>query len=93
VNHNYVKGRNAEYYWKKRLESQGYAVVRTAGSHSPVDLIAGNGSVMYAVQIKASNRKLSEEERRELIEFAGKIRAQPMLFIKRKKGWSWEKLI
>jgi hypothetical protein len=39
------------------------------------------------VIICLSGRPINAEE------FAGKIRAQPMLFIRRKKGWSWEKLI
>jgi Holliday junction resolvase len=89
VNHNYVKGRNAEYYWKKKLESQGFAVIRTAGSHSPADLIAGNGDFVYAIQVKASKKKLSKNEQDELIEFAKKIRAIPVLLNKGKK-WDWK---
>jgi len=89
VNKNYIKGRNAEYYFKKKLESQGYAVIRTAGSHSPADLIAGNGNLVYAIQVKASKKKLSKDEQNELIEFAKKIRAVPVL-IKKGKKWDWK---
>jgi Holliday junction resolvase len=39
-NKNYVKGRNFEYQIKKLYEKMGYLVFRTAGSHSPADLIA-----------------------------------------------------
>lgn len=36
----YVKGRAFEYQVKKQFEAGGYLVFRTAGSHSPADLIA-----------------------------------------------------
>jgi Holliday junction resolvase len=39
-NKNYVKGRKFEYKIKKEYEDKGYLVFRTAGSHSPADLIA-----------------------------------------------------
>jgi Holliday junction resolvase len=39
-NKNYVKGANFEREVKKFYESLGYLVFRTAGSHSPADLIA-----------------------------------------------------
>ena len=37
---NYARGRAAEYRAKKMLERQGWLVIRSAGSRSPVDLIA-----------------------------------------------------
>jgi len=40
VNNNYVKGANFERKVKKQYEECGYLVFRTAGSHSPSDLIA-----------------------------------------------------
>ena len=39
-NKNYVKGRAFEYQIKKLFEKKGFMVFRTAGSHSPADLIA-----------------------------------------------------
>lgn len=39
-NRNYVKGANFEREVKKFYEGLGYLVFRTAGSHSPADLIA-----------------------------------------------------
>lgn len=39
-NLNYLRGRSREYKIKQELEKEGYVlVVRTAGSHSPVDII------------------------------------------------------
>ena len=40
MNRNYKNGRALEYRAKKRLEERGWFVVRSAGSHSPVDLVA-----------------------------------------------------
>jgi hypothetical protein len=41
ANSNYIKGRSREYKIKQELEKEGYPLVmRTAGSHSPVDIIA-----------------------------------------------------
>ena len=36
----YQRGRTAEYRSKKWLENEGYLVVRSAGSHGPIDLVA-----------------------------------------------------
>jgi len=37
---NYTKGREVEYLARDLLVSKGYQVLRSAGSHSPIDLIA-----------------------------------------------------
>jgi Archaeal holliday junction resolvase (hjc). len=42
MNKNYIKGRNKEYRIKRRLEKEGYYVIRSAGSHSYFDLVAIN---------------------------------------------------
>jgi hypothetical protein len=40
MNIRYIKGRRLEYKVKKELEKNGYIVIRSAGSHSPFDLVA-----------------------------------------------------
>jgi hypothetical protein len=40
TNRNYVNGANFERRIKARLEAEGYTCFRTAGSHTPCDLIA-----------------------------------------------------
>jgi len=40
TNKNYVSGRRKEYRIKKKLEKEGWIVIRSAGSHSFADLIA-----------------------------------------------------
>ena len=62
---NYARGRNAEYYIMDILESQLNCdcVIRSAGSHTPIDLIAGNGKVVFAVQVKQGGHISKEEEK------------------------------
>ena len=38
-------------------------VIRSAGSHTPIDLIAGNGKVVFAVQVKQGGHISKEEEK------------------------------
>lgn len=71
VNKNYVNGRRFEYKVKKYLEKMGFLVMRTAGSHSPFDLVAvesynkglvtSTTSIILFVQCK--NRKPTKQER------------------------------
>ncbi len=66
-NKNYVKGRNKEYKICDNLRKEGYAIVqRTAGSHSPIDVIAINKltKIIKLVQSKPDN--LSEKKKKEL---------------------------
>lgn len=62
---NYARGRAFEYRVKEHLEALGYRVIRSAGSHSPVDLVAfGRGRWLF-VQCKRDG-KLADEEARWL---------------------------
>lgn len=73
-NNHYRQGRQKEYELKARLEHDGYMVFRTAGSHSPADLVAvrPNKAVGEAdlfpevrfIQVKSSQD--IAEERREI---------------------------
>ncbi|RPF42010.1 Holliday junction resolvase [Thermodesulfitimonas autotrophica] len=49
---NYRRGYRAELEAKKRLEAEGFAVIRAAGSKSPFDLVALDGEVVRFVQVK-----------------------------------------
>ena len=62
---NYQKGRNKEYRIKQRHEKEGWEVVRSAGSHSPFDLIcirAVDQRIKF-IQCKSKNFSKKEEER------------------------------
>jgi Holliday junction resolvase len=59
----------------------GAVCVRSAGSHGACDLLCGNGSQLYAVQVK-SGRRLSKVSWKELEDFAGKFKAIPLVLYK-----------
>jgi Holliday junction resolvase len=56
---NYTKGREVEYLARDLLVAKGYQVIRSAGSHSPIDLVAWRekGHPLF-VQVKRSNTLL-----------------------------------
>lgn len=47
----YERGRNKEYQVKGKLEKRGYFVIRSAGSHSPCDLVAVKNKHILCVQV------------------------------------------
>jgi Holliday junction resolvase len=67
---NYHRGAEREHYIKKKLEKQGYFVIRSAGSHSPVDLVALKKGEIRLIQSKkskyvrpAEKKKIEETEK------------------------------
>lgn len=59
-NKNYIKGRRKEYKLCKELKKEGFDIVqRTAGSHSPVDILAIDMTkmIILLVQAKPDNYK------------------------------------
>ena len=52
VNKNYVSGRRFEYLIKKELQDQGWIAIRSAGSHSPFDIIAIKEDKILLLQLK-----------------------------------------
>ncbi len=69
TNKAYVKGRNKEYKIVKELKDRGFDIVqRTAGSHSPIDIIAIDKitKVIRLIQAKPegfNSKKLENEFR------------------------------
>jgi len=59
-NKHYISGRNFEYSVRDHLEAKGYVVVRSAGSHTPIDLVAFNKYGFNLIQCKHGKIKLSE---------------------------------
>lgn len=49
---NYQKGARIEYKARDILESYGFFVVRSAGSHGKVDLVATDGKITIYIQCK-----------------------------------------
>lgn len=71
MNKNYISGRRFEYSIKKELEKQGWIAIRSAGSHSPFDIIAIKNDKILLLQLKHYKEKLPrtvEEREREKFE-------------------------
>jgi Holliday junction resolvase len=85
---NYAKGRNAEYYIMDMLESQFNCehIIRSAGSHTPIDIIASNGNHVFAVQVKQGGY-ISKDDKLELIQWARAFNARAMVAVKEGSRW------
>lgn len=79
----YAKGANRERQLQARLEADGWSVMRSAGSHSPADLLAGRRGKRYAIQVKGTKAgpfsDFGPAEREELVAWALEFHAQPVL--------------
>lgn len=77
----YEKGRAKEYKAKELMESWfGCAVVRSAGSHTPVDLLCGNGIDVFAVQVKMESDE-KQVDWNKLRFYAQQFQALPTLLV------------
>ena len=63
---NYKRGYRCVVLARKHLQALGWEAVRTAGSHSPFDLVAWKPGRVLFVQVK--NRRLGGIARREALE-------------------------
>jgi hypothetical protein len=87
---NYARGANFERQVKADLEGKGYLVIRAAGSHGIMDLVAfkarwtDEGAIWF-IQAKL-NGKLSPAERRELFESAFSRNAWAVIVSRPKRG-------
>lgn len=83
---NYQNGAALERQCKKRLEANGYAVVRSAGSHSPADLVAmRKGRATLGIQCKRNGR-LDPEEWNEFFDWCALAGIAPVLAEKVRGG-------
>jgi len=87
---NYARGANFERQVKRDLEGRGYLVIRAAGSHGIMDLVAfkarwtDEGAIWF-IQAKL-NGKLSPAERKELFESALSRNAWAVIVSRPKRG-------
>ena len=66
-NKNYQKGAQREYRIVRKLREAGYHIVqRTAGSHSPFDVIAIDRTFKEIKLIQSKPKSLSENKKKEL---------------------------
>ena len=54
----YQRGVRLEYLARNVLRQQGYVVIRSAGSHSPIDLVALNKHDLRLVQVKKAGQSV-----------------------------------
>ena len=89
----YRRGADFERRVKARLEEDGWTVFRTAGSHSPCDLIAfrpvedgfqvdGYQVDVRFVQCKSGVTKMTKRERQDFREFAERLCAEPVVWLR-----------
>ena len=83
-NAKYRRGAKFEWELKRMLEREGFAVVRSAGSHG-VDLIAGRRGEIYAFECKSTSKEriyISRESILKLLLFSETFGARPYLALK-----------
>lgn len=80
---NYARGFRFEHRIREVLEAAGCLVVRSAGSHTAVDLIAvREAAPTLFVQCKAGKKGISPAEWNELFELAVRYKALPLAAIR-----------
>ena len=85
----YSKGANFERLAQKFLEDEGAFVIRSAGSHSPVDLIAlWNEDCPWLIQCKLDG-SLSAKEAQTLTILAGDKSCKAFMATKQGKDIVW----
>jgi len=92
MNKSYTKGRRIEFLAKKKLEAEGYLVIRSAASKGPVDLVAINSVKTRLIQVKA--RKPTRRQMQNLQKLvATGIEADVEVWIYKGKGVFDKKVI
>ena len=82
---NYGRGAEFERKVARDLERYGYVTVRSAGSHSPTDVVAMHHGTINCVQCKLDGR-LDPDEWNELWEFCMVAGATPVMAEPYKEG-------
>ena len=65
-NRNYVKGRNKEYKICNSLRDEGFIAFRSAGSHSPIDVVGIKPGEIVFIQAKPDS--MSDNAKKKLEE-------------------------
>lgn len=79
----YRKGADKERRLKKKLEKEGYWVVRAAGSKGVADLVAIKDSQAYLIQVK--HERISPKEAKQLREICASCGAFPVVALWKRK--------
>ena len=81
---NYNRGAQCERALIAKLEGMGYSCVRSAGSHTPVDVVAWDSHQIRAIQVKRG--ELSPKEIRDILEILAEI---PGPGTTQRELWQW----
>ncbi len=91
MNGNYLRGYRVERRAKERLEKLGYLVVRSAGSHSPVDMVGIGVNDIKLVQCKSMQFGKPYNPRAELTALSALTAPQnasiELWVYEQRKGW------
>jgi len=92
---NYSRGRDTEYLARNLLVLHGYQVVRSAGSHTPIDLVAWqDGGHPLLIQVKRNSRHLDRTllVEREYANVIRSLREMPRPIKADVELWVWAPL-
>jgi Holliday junction resolvase len=67
-NRNYINGRRKEYKVVHAFKDKGFTALRSAGSHSPIDVVAINPDTKKIVLIQCKPKSMSENKKKEIEE-------------------------
>ena len=67
-NRNYVKGRAKEYKTVHELKDRGYIAFRSAGSHSPFDVVGIHKRLRKVVFVQCKPDRMSENAKQKLLD-------------------------
>jgi Holliday junction resolvase len=81
----YQRGLVFEHATRTHLQTEGYDVIRAAGSHTPADLIAIKQGQLLLVQCKLDGR-IGPHARNQLLELAHKIDTGIAIVAWKKRG-------
>lgn len=87
----YAKGRALEYECKRVLEELGYVVIRSAGSHTPADLVACRNGKFAFIQVQADSH-LPRQKESALKAFAKRAGAVAYFAYKRRGSWFFRRI-
>jgi len=85
TNNNYNKGSNFERAIVADLQMKGFFAIRSAGSHSPIDVIAIRKGEVWGVQAKLAGY-VSRDDKTKLLNIMDKFGIKPMIATKKRDG-------
>ncbi|MBO3804329.1 MAG: hypothetical protein JTT11_10780 [Candidatus Brockarchaeota archaeon] len=88
----YRRGRALEYRAIEALRKEGWLCIRSAASHSPIDIVAGKDGRVLFVQVKGPRSKMPRSELDELRAWAEKFGASAEVWRRRRAKRGFQRL-